>query len=287
MMKQHEKQEGRPRKPDIIERHERFGEFHSDLKRIIDPQRAELRDVVATQYYVPRKLDIERMIVFATLDDSKTKPVHILDLGGGRGFLAKLLVDKLHEAAKEAIVVDVDTNKKALASAKKFYKDTPGLQFVASDTEQEAGEIFNADFNLIILSWGHPDDISSRRYSETVKKLRPSIFTNVGEVGQEFTTAFNPGGDYIKFAEWFSPTAEEVATGRPLHYTYGLEQTGSNLFEVYVRRDVDGDSLWRLRATLKDITSDTAGKYNWEEELDELYPLKALINFDEDSFLQK
>jgi SAM-dependent methyltransferase len=261
---------------------ERFGEYQSKLERFIDPNEdVSLKEMVESERYPIRRVDIDRLIAIAdaTSDDKESKgSVKVLDLGGGKGLLAKLLADALGE---RGMVIDVDIDQEELQKAKKFYHDTPNLHFVASDSEKEAGDIFNTNFNLVIASWQHPPEMKGPNYSETVRKLKPAFVVNVGEIGQEVTGTFDPAGEYKKIGEWYGPLCGEISDGEWMHSAWNEdEQTqkdGSNLFEIYARKDIS-DPVARL----KEIKS-SGTEYSWEHELrdSDLFPDEPRdINFD-------
>lgn len=287
-------QEQKKKEVAILERLRRFGgEWGSEIDRFIDPSKAKLKDMIKSEYYPRRKIDIERMLAIATININDKEPVRspvkILDLGGGKGLLAKLLADQLEKRKTPGFVIDLDNDKEKLEKAKKFYKNTPNLKFIISSSEKEAANIFNTEFNLIITSWAHPSEMGGPDYSSTIKKLNPPVFINIGEEGQEFTAKFDAGDNYVKIGEWFGPLSEEISTGRPSHMYFGesdefIRKNGSNMFEVYVRKDINADQINKIKASLLAVKSQSTDEYPWEHELNEFYPIKDNINFDPNTF---
>lgn len=268
------------------ERTERYGDYQSKIERFIDPQEdIRLKDIVESERYPIRGVDIDRLVALADAasDEESKGSVKILDLGGGKGLLAKLLADALGE---RGMVIDVDKDQETLQEAKEFYKDTPNLHFVASDSEKEAGDIFNTNFNLVVVSWQHPPEMSGPSYSETVKRLKPPFVVNVGEIGQEVTGTFDPGKEYKKIGEWYGPLCGEISDGEWIHTAWNkdkqTQEEGSNLFEIYARRDISDSA----KSKLKERES-TGTQYPWEYELGELFPEELRdINFDINTWKQ-
>ncbi len=125
---------------------DKFPTNRRDLAHAVDPEHAELKDVLETSWYPPRKLDVERMA--AALEagydaGNSAAPLRILDLGGGRGFLDKLLADHLREKNVRSMVVDLDLDPEELAKGKAMYGATANLHFVASDADNEVGSLFS------------------------------------------------------------------------------------------------------------------------------------------------
>lgn len=281
----------KPRKLDIVERIKRFGEFGAEMEKFVNPSEAELKDIVKSEYYPIRRIDVERLLAIAEFSKEDRQNIEeelrILDLGGGKGLLAKSLADVLAEKQEKGMVVDLDKNEKILEAASKFYSKTPGLHFVISDSEKEAAGIFNTRFNLVIVSWAHIRERGGPEYSETIKKLKPPFFVNIGEEGQEVTAGFDPGDEYIKIGEWSGPLSHEIFIGHPFHLDLAgeegyLEKYGSNLFEIYARKDITEEQLAWLKKELKDTT--TAQSFKWEPELRELFPAVSEVNTDSASF---
>ncbi|MBI2023158.1 methyltransferase domain-containing protein [Candidatus Giovannonibacteria bacterium] len=268
------------------------------MEEFVDPKKAELKDITETHWYIPRKIDIERLCKIAELSqknsDGNNKQIKILDLGGGKGFLSKLMADSISEKNREGMVVDLDLDQETLQNAAKFYKKTQNLHFVASNSEYEAVNVFNKKFDLIINSWSYPkEEYGGPDYSSTIKKLKPAYFVNISEERQDDTAAFDAGEDYIKIGEWSGLDTMEVVTGNLAHIDsyYSdkrrklLKQNGSNLFEIYVRKDIGGDEQDKLRKELGSVQ--VKKKYKWERTLEKLYPNISPVNFDKESFLQE
>lgn len=284
-----------------VRKNESYGEFEHahkytsammHLERQLDPKRTELQEIVESQYYVPRRIDIERICAIASSGAQKEKQgIRILDLGGGRGFLAKLIADRAGAESAKSLIVDLDI-KQNLGEAATFYKDTRNLSFVRGDVEKGADSMFSIPFDVVIVSWAYKDVVKNRNevdYSRTVKNLSPRFFINIGHEDREITGVFDAGKEYEKIGEWFGPVTLEITGGEPTHW-YGeernekLKKTGSNLFEIYVRKDIPPEDIDTLKEKLMQLDSHKLPPYRWEKELAALYPEPAHINFDKTSF---
>lgn len=280
-----------PKKMDVFERVKRFGNAKKKMKEFTDPSTAELRNIVGSEYYPIRRIDVERLLILAEFseeDESRDKILKILDLGGGKGLLAKLLADAIKEKNEKGTIVDLDKNQKTLKAAEKFYGETPGLHFVVSDSEKEAGDIFNTEFDLIIASWALPASMGGKDYSETIRKLKPVFFVNIGEEKKEYTWVINPGDGYAKIGEWFGPTSLEVETGMTWNSYFDPEEeefflrNGTNRFEIYIRKDITPEQLKKLKDKL--VNTAIIKNFKWEKELEEVFPPALEINLDPISF---
>ncbi len=270
----------------------KYGSALSHLERQLDPDTAELRDIVESQYYAPRRIDIERIYELAALRaKEENRGVRILDLGGGRGFLAKLLADKAGQEDKQSLVIDLDIGKH-ISEPAEFYKDTPNLSFVRSDTEKEARSLFSTPFDLVIVSWAHrnyKEKTNRPQYDQTIKDLAPTIFINIGHEDKEITGVFDPGDAYIKIGEWYGPETVEIRHGHPSH-SYGnkvderIRRTGGNVFEIFVRNDITPETIELIKRRLQQLETKKLPAYRWEQDLNTLYPEPSQLNFDKKTF---
>ncbi|MBI4434215.1 hypothetical protein HY635_00105 [Candidatus Uhrbacteria bacterium] len=83
-------------------------------------------------YWIPRKIDIRRYVRVAELahyQPGRTGPIRILDVGGGSGFLAKLIADEGRAQGLEVEVVVVDPDERVVTEATRTFADTPELRF--------------------------------------------------------------------------------------------------------------------------------------------------------------
>lgn len=85
-----------------------------------------------THYWIPRRFDIQRYVHVARLAHeraNRTGPVRILDVGGGSGFIGKLLADEARRQGLDVEVVVVDPDKKTVAEAQGEFSDDSNLFF--------------------------------------------------------------------------------------------------------------------------------------------------------------
>ena len=83
-------------------------------------------------FWVPTKQDIRTYVMVARVAHEKsgrTGPVRILEVGGGSGFLSKLIADELQFQGIESEVVVTDPDVEILELAKKAYQDTQNMSF--------------------------------------------------------------------------------------------------------------------------------------------------------------
>lgn len=280
------------RGPSREERRRRFGTEDATKRRVIDPGRATLRDMVLSEYFPPRRIDIERIAAIAQAGTSNDNDrVSILDMGGGKGLLSKLVAESLSEKGRSAMVVDVDVDQKLLSKAAKSYRNTPGLKFVVSNSEKEAADIFRQDFNLVMVSWGLSEPLGGHeeKTSETVRKLKAPYVLAIGEVGGEFSAEFNPGDSYVKIGEWYGPTSNEIRYADLEHgyegkYRDHVVENGQNLFEIFARKDLEG-AAQKLAEKFEKLQP--VKEYRWEDDLHEFYPSVANANMDPEKFFKK
>ena len=101
-----------------------------------------------------------------------------------------------------------------------------------------------------------------------------------------FTGSFSPDTAYRKLGEWYGPMSQEVKTGQILAPVTGeeeerMKQTGGNLFEIYARNNMDEANFQRAKQLLDNLDSRPQEAYPWEKELNEFYPEKSKVVFEE------
>src|SRR3989344_3952581 len=257
-------------KHDTAKEVKRFGEYGSHIDRVIDPKNATLKEIVESEYYPLRKIDIERLSTIARegADKKPENVIRVLDLGGGKGLLSKLLAENLTEEGVKSMVINLDKHEKRLRWSAHKYKDPPNLKFIVSDIEKEAPDIFKTNFDLVIVSWAHSlHHGGGAEYSQTVKHLKPAFFVNIGESEKNFTGFFEPGEEYKKVGEWGGPFSDSIPRGY-------------NLFEIYARADIDKSAIEKLKNELKKVEQRDLNDYHWETELKEI-PQHLTIEFKE------
>ena len=86
----------------------------------------------SANHWVPRRFDIQRYVRAALVAherSGRSGPIRVLDVGGGSGFMGKLLVDEAVRQGQEIEVVVIDPDKQTVAEARSVFADTPQLSF--------------------------------------------------------------------------------------------------------------------------------------------------------------
>lgn len=86
----------------------------------------------STHYWIPRKFDIRRYVRIAQLAherSGRTGPIQVLDVGGGSGFLGKLIADEARAQGMDCEVAVIDPDEKIVAEARSTFADTDNLKF--------------------------------------------------------------------------------------------------------------------------------------------------------------
>lgn len=87
-------------------------------------------------YWIPVKTDIKRYVKAATLAHERARrqgSIKIIDIGGGSGFVSKLIADEAREQGLDLQVVVIDPKKNLMEEASRVYADTSNLQFETGD----------------------------------------------------------------------------------------------------------------------------------------------------------
>lgn len=85
-----------------------------------------------THYWIPRKFDIRRYVRIAQLAherSGRTGPIRVLDVGGGSGFLGKLIADEARAQGLDVEVTVIDPDETIVAEAQSTFTDTENLKF--------------------------------------------------------------------------------------------------------------------------------------------------------------
>lgn len=265
------------------QRKQKYGDYRLMIQSrggtAIRPEQATLKELTENLRYPVRRVDVERIL---SLVEDAGDGAHILDLAGGRGFLAKLLADALNEKQEGGEVINFDCDRKALAEGGALYAGTPGLRFVRGDWNKEE-KIFQQKFDLVIASWPHPANQATGDFSAAVWRMKPRCILHIGEFLNDFTAPFDPGNDYVRMAEWLGPMSADIS-GWGLQHDYPAdweaicERYGQNRFSVFVRKDLPLDQVEALKKKLTAVKVEK--KYNWEKEMEELYPETGEAQFE-------
>ncbi|OHA98576.1 MAG: hypothetical protein A3E32_03500 [Candidatus Zambryskibacteria bacterium RIFCSPHIGHO2_12_FULL_38_37] len=92
-----------------------------------------------THYWIPRKYDIQRYVktaVEAHTRSGKSGTIKVLDIGGGSGFLGKLVADEARNQGVELEVVVMDPDTETVTKAKEAFSDTGNLKFEIGTSNQ-------------------------------------------------------------------------------------------------------------------------------------------------------
>ena len=92
-----------------------------------------------THYWIPRKYDIQRYVktaVEAHTRSGKSGTIKVLDIGGGSGFLGKLVADEARNQGVELEVVVMDPDTETVTKAKEAFSDTGDLKFEIGTSNQ-------------------------------------------------------------------------------------------------------------------------------------------------------
>lgn len=102
-------------------------------------------------YWIPTKYDIVRYvnaIVVAHEASGRPGPVKVLDIGGGSGFMSKLLADELALQGVDSEVLVMDPDEKTVQEASGVYKKTSNMRFevgTSKDALQRYGPKLNPE----------------------------------------------------------------------------------------------------------------------------------------------
>lgn len=136
-----------------------------------DKQVAQLPDINTPHLYYRewkmRKRSSQRLITYLT---AKQKPLHILEIGCGNGWLSAKLADIPH-----ANVIGLDTNRMEIEQAQRVFKKS-NLQFIHKGFNQDS---FNANtkFDVIIFA-------ASLSYFQSVRTAIGDAFSLLKEGGK-------------------------------------------------------------------------------------------------------
>jgi hypothetical protein len=100
-----------------------------------------------THYWIPRKYDIQRYVktaVEAHARSGRSGSIKVLDIGGGSGFLGKLIADEARNQGIELEVTVMDPDTETVTKAKDTFSDTGNLKFEIG-TSNKALEVFGPE----------------------------------------------------------------------------------------------------------------------------------------------
>ncbi len=100
-----------------------------------------------THYWIPRKYDVSRYVKIALLAherSGRTGPIKVLDIGGGSGFLGKLIADEARNQGLELEITVMDPDAETVTKAKEAFSDTGNLKFEIG-TSNQALEMFGPE----------------------------------------------------------------------------------------------------------------------------------------------
>jgi hypothetical protein len=103
------------------------------------------------QYWIPRKYDIQRYIksaVEAHERSGKSGTIKVLDIGGGSGFLGKLIADEAKNQGLDLEVTVMDPDAETLTKAREVFSDTRNLKF-ETGTSNQALSMFGPELTAI------------------------------------------------------------------------------------------------------------------------------------------
>lgn len=268
---------------------ERRSSFPKDF---VNPETTSLKEMIPREkkiLYIPRKLDIERLKSLADLgqqlSDTERSDIRILDIGGGHGFMDKLLADECSRSKTKCRVIDMDIDQEVLEGAKQAYGDAPGLEFVKADAEKEGVGLFPETFDLVIASWPKPKKNFLRgeyAYGDLIHQNKPPLVVWIGDIAiGDLSCEFDTREKYTPIAEWCGRHTIEVEHEGKMtqHGRTSNPKHGENLFTVYVRSDIPKEQVERIKQSL---LQQTAGEqYRWEAELDDMFPQDSdALSFD-------
>ncbi len=256
-------------------------EYIPPYKTFFAPEQITSPEVAAEKLlFAPRKSDILKILEVAQATrKSEDEEVWILDVGGGNGFLAKLLLDAGKEHGINLHVVVVDPNEELLQKANRYYK-TGGekkLHFIVSRAA-ESPKLFKNDFNLVINSW-MPQDTN---LGVDIRKIKTSARIYIRDTRGATGTAdtYKVGKDFIDFVGW--PVLHGIDLYRRRPETDQNPSFLSTFLEIQLSKKVASEKFKQgLRSSLRAIdnqqTHETKTPQNFDDLLadiiDEMNPL--------------
>lgn len=140
-------------KDEVPHFYRQFAVMPENLRSVVD-----FRDGTIC-YWIPRKSDILSFVELAQVlheKEGKKGKIKILDVGGGAGFLGKLIADELNSQHIEAEVIVTDPNSKVVEEAQRVYRETANLK-LESLTALEALKKYGPD--LSAGEWQKVEDL--------------------------------------------------------------------------------------------------------------------------------
>ena len=142
-----------------------------------------------------RKRSCQRLIEYL---DQKNKPLHILEIGCGNGWLSAQLAKNT-----SGRVVGMDINKEELAQAARVFSDIPNLEFIPGDIR--SGQLEHNSFDIIVFA-------ASLQY-----------FSSLTEIMQPAFQSLRGGGEvHILDTNFYKKNEVDVARQRTKDYYASL-----------------------------------------------------------------
>lgn len=116
-----------------------------------------------THNWIPRKYDIQRYLKTATEVHARcgrNGAIRVLDIGGGSGFLGKLIADEAKNQGLELEITVMDPDTKTVTKAKNTFSDTENLSFEIG-TSNQALALFEPE--LTATEKNKFDELESKR----------------------------------------------------------------------------------------------------------------------------
>ncbi len=241
-------------------------EAQSRIREFIDLRTANLNEIIASEYYVPRTLDTDRIARAANyILHSRMNPernVRITDIGSGKATIDRLLIDSEEFGDKRPLITCIDSDETVTDKARVMYKDIPALNFVTGDIGNLTEQNTPQSQDIVLASWIHPERVNT--YRNAIMRIFPLAIVEINALDIDKATAdLGNLGAYTPVVEWNGPTTTNISAR---YYT--SEHTmnrGDNIFRIHVRNDLLPVAEKLYEAV---TTAHPTKKYSWEEELD-------------------
>lgn len=240
-------------------------EAQSRIREFIDVRTATLNDIIASEYYIPRTIDTDRIARAANyILHTRMNPernVHITDIGAGKATIDRLLVDSEEFRHQKPLITCIDSNEDVIHKASAAYTDIPALHFTTADIGSLTDQNTPARQDIVLASWIHPERVGT--YQDAIMRILPLGIVEINALDIDKATAdLGSIGAYTPVVEWNGPTTTNISA----RY-YSSEHTmgsGDNIFRIHVRNDLlpVAEKLYEAVAT-----AHPTKKYPWEEEL--------------------
>lgn len=221
-------------------------------------------------FWMPTRRDIEKILAVAvTVHEGSDDPIRILDVGGGGGFLDKLIIDVAREQGMNVECVVIDPAVEVLREARAYYQERKETQLTfVGGTIREHPEIAEQVFDVVLNSWMWGDlrkDIQS-----IPAKARVYVADRLGSTGSgvddgEIEDSYVPESGFQDFGSWPVIDHESIKSDG-YHNKITSCQTLVQLSDrMLLERGSD------LEQQLKDIdakSDEQLKRFPWEESLE-------------------